>query len=274
MNRLGFGFDAVRAINPMLIYCSITGYGQSGISSALAGHDINYQAASGLLDQSLNPAVEGALPPPLVADIAGGAYPAVINILLALRLRDRTGIGSHLDISMADGTLPFAWYALAQGDALPVPARQYPHGGEGFLTGSSPRYGLYKTKDARFLAVGALEDKFWRLFCAAIDLAPHLHEDRICGEQTKAAITTIIGNHSSSYWRAIFAPLDCCCTVVATLDEALADPHFVSRRLRERYALTPDGSSLPSAPIPLAPVFRETAPETAIVQRADMLKSE
>ena len=117
MARLGFGYDDVRALNPRLIYCSISGYGQSGPRADEAGHDINYIGNTGLLDLQPGPIEAPVVPPMLVADIAGGSFPAVINILLALRARDQSGQGCHLDIAMTDAMFTFAWYALALGAA-------------------------------------------------------------------------------------------------------------------------------------------------------------
>jgi alpha-methylacyl-CoA racemase len=146
MERLGLGYEAVRRLNSRVVYCSITGYGQQGPRAQEAGHDLNYQAVTGLL--SLSP----TMPAALVADIAGGAMPAVMNILLALRQRDLTGEGSFLDIAMADAMFTFAWFGLAQGHAT----GRFPGAGENMLAGGSPRYGLYETADGRYLAVGAL----------------------------------------------------------------------------------------------------------------------
>src|SRR4051795_13228695 len=174
MERLGLGYDAVRAMNPRLVYCSISGYGQSGPRSQEAGHDINYQARTGLL--SLAPGTTGSpsVPPALVADIAGGSFPAVLNILLALRQRDLTGEGCRLDIAMADAMFTFAWFGLAEGFA----AGRFPGSQENMLAGGSPRYALYATADDRFLAVGAIEEKFWRAFCHGIGLPEPLRNDR------------------------------------------------------------------------------------------------
>src|SRR3954464_2008774 len=166
MARIGLGYDAVRAINPRVVYCSISGYGQEGSRSQEAGHDINYQARTGLL--SLSPGTTGSpsVPPALVADIAGGSFPAVLNILLALRQRDLTGEGCHLDIAMADAMFTFAWVGLAEGFAT----GRFPGSQENMLTGSLPRYGLYATRDGRFLAFGGLEEKFWQAVCDGLGL--------------------------------------------------------------------------------------------------------
>lgn len=256
MERLGLGFEALHMINPRLIYCSISGYGQTGPRSQDAGHDINYQAIGGLLGQSLKRGEPPPLPPTLVADIAGGAMPAALNILLALRQRERTGRGCHLDIAMSDAMPTFTWYSLAQGQVT----GNWPEGGEGLLTGGSPRYGLYATGDGWFLAVGALEQKFWEVFCEAISLDPALRDDRMNPEATRSAIASIIASEQASYWRSYLEPRDCCCTVVRSLEEALADPHLTARGQLDNQAEEPGGRRLVSTPLPLAPVFREHAP--------------
>ncbi|KRE13942.1 hypothetical protein ASE63_18265 [Bosea sp. Root381] len=255
MERLGFGFEALSLINPRLIYCSISGYGQSGPRAGEAGHDINYQAIGGLLGQSLKCGAPPPLPPPLVADIAGGTMPAVLNILLALRQRERNGQGFHLDIAMADAMPTFAWYGLARGQVT----GRYPEGGEGLLTGASPRYGLYATADGWFLAVGALEPKFWEIFCDAIALEPPLRDDSHDPEATRSAIADIVASEPAAHWREHLEPRDCCCTVVRTLQEALADPHLTARGLFDAQAEEPGGRRLVSTPLPLAPVFRDKA---------------
>ena len=255
MERLGFGPEALKAINPRLIYCSISGYGQHGPRAQEAGHDINYQALGGLLGQLLKRGEAPPLPPPLVADIAGGTMPAVLNILLALRQRDRTGQGCHLDIAMADAMPTFAWYGLAQGQVT----GSFPDGGEGLLTGASPRYGLYATADGWFLAVGAIEPKFWQAFCEGIGLDERLRDDRRDPLATRAGIAAIIASESAAYWRALVEPLDCCCTVVRTLEEAVSDPQMSARGLLDAQVEEPGGRRLVSTPLPLAPVFREQA---------------
>jgi len=255
MERLGFGYAALKALNPRLIYCSISGFGQHGPRAQEAGHDINYQALGGLLGQSLKRDAAPPLPPPLVADIAGGTMPAVLNILLALRQRERSGQGCHLDIAMTDAMPTFAWYGLAQGQAT----GSFPDGGEGLLTGASPRYGLYATADGWFLAVGALEPKFWQGFCDGIGLEARLRDDRRDPEATRAAIARIIAGESAAHWRDVLEPLDCCCTVVRTLEEAVNDPQVTARGLLDAQVEEPGGRRLVSTPLPLAPIFREQA---------------
>lgn len=253
MERLGFGYAALRALNPRLIYCSISGYGQTGPRAPEAGHDINYQAIGGLLGQSLKRGASPPLPPALVADIGGGAMPAALNIMLALRQRERSGEGCHLDIAMVDAMATFAWYGLAQGQAT----GRYPEGGEGLLTGASPRYGLYATADGWFLAVGALEQKFWETFCEVIELAPALRDDRTAPDATREAVAALVAAQTAEYWRANLEPRDCCCTIVRSLEEALADPQLTARGALDAQAEEPGGRRLVSTPLPLAPVFRD-----------------
>lgn len=251
MERLGLGFEALRAINPRVIYCAITGYGQSGPRADTAAHDLNYVAESGLL--SLSAGVDGApvLPPALIADIAGGTYPAVINILLALRSRERTGSGCKLDIAMSDNLFTFMYWALGNAWA----AGQWPTPGGDLVTGGSPRYQIYRTADGRYLAAAPLEDKFWGNFCELIGLAPELRDDTRDAAATRAAVAQIIAGASADEWRQRLSGQEVCCSIVASLEEALSDPHFRARRLFER-GLEGGPGRTPALPVPVAEAFR------------------
>ena len=262
MDRLGLGYEAVRALNPGIIYCSITGYGQTGPRSQEAGHDINYQAVTGLLSLSPGTAAAPTVPPALVADIAGGAMPAMINILLALRSRDRTGQGTYLDIAMADAMFTFAWFGLAEGHAT----GRFPGASENMLAGGSPRYALYATADAKFLAVGALEQKFWDAFCAAIDLPEALRDDAADPAATRQAITDIVRSKTGEHWSSVLHPLDCCCTIVCSLEDAVRDDHFRARNLLGYHITAGADVSLPLASVPLAPVVRRQAAERHLAE--------
>jgi alpha-methylacyl-CoA racemase len=245
MERLGLGYEAVRQANPRLVYCSITGYGQSGPRAGEAGHDLNYQAVGGLL--SLSP----TMPAALVADIAGGAMPAVMNILLALRQRDLTGEGAHLDIAMADAILTFAWFGIAEGAAT----GRYPGPGENMLAGGSPRYGLYETADGKCLAVGAIEQKFWEAFCIGIELPPELWDERKDPAATRAEVVRRVRSRDAAVWHRILGSLDCCATVLVPLEEAVRDPHFVDRGLLA-YAAHANRRLFPLTAVPIARAFR------------------
>ena len=259
MDRLGLGYAALRAINPRLIYCSITGYGQDGPKAQTAGHDLTYLADAGILAQ----AKLGAVPPVLAADIAGGAYPAVMNILLALRQRDATGQGCHLDIAMTEQSLTFGVAALAQLWG----AGRAPDPGQGLLTGSSPRYQLYETADGKWVAAAPLEEKFWQRFCAVIDLPDHLRDDTRDPETTRAGVAACIASAPADHWRAAFAGQDVSSVVVSSLEEALND-QLVTGRARLAHRLSVGTREMPALPVPVAPGFRRAA-ETAAAPKLD-----
>lgn len=262
MARLGFGYEAVRAINPRVVYCAITGYGQDGPRRDEAGHDLNYIAATGLLALSPGPPDRPTVPPALVGDIGGGAMPAVMNILLSLRRRDATGEGCFIDIAMTDAMFTFAWHALASGFA----ERRFPAPGAARLTGGSPRYRLYPASDGKLVACAALEQKFWLTFCAAIGLEAPLTDDRADPAATSAAVASIIATRTAHEWEPVFAAADCCVTIVADLEHAVVDPHFVSRDLFAHKVVTAKGTVIPALPVPIDRRFRKS-PRTLATPR-------
>ena len=194
------------------------------------------------------------IPPALVADIGGGTMPAVINILLGLRQRDATGQGVYLDVAMTDAMFTFAWYAYAIGQATGT----FPGPGELRLVGASPRYQLYRTSDGKIVACGALEQKFWLAFCNTIGLPAPLMNDLANPEATKKAAADLIARESAEYWRPKFAAADCCVTIMASLEEALHDPHFVERGLFAHRVSAPRGPAMPALPMPIAETLRDT----------------
>jgi alpha-methylacyl-CoA racemase len=254
MARLGLGYETVHAINPKLVYCSITGYGQTGPRADEAGHDLNYISHTGLLALNPGPIDRPVVPPALIADIAGGTLPAVMNILLGLRQRDRSGQGCHLDIAMTDAMFTFAGHALASGHAT----GQFPGRGGARLSGGSPRYQLYPTRDGKLVACAALEQKFWQTFTATIGLAPQFIDDRGDPMASKAAVAAIIAGRTADEWRPLFTAADCCVTIMTTLEEALRDRHFVERGLFAHKVAGPTGATMPALPVPVDPQFRET----------------
>jgi crotonobetainyl-CoA:carnitine CoA-transferase CaiB-like acyl-CoA transferase len=253
MARLGLGYDDLRKINPRLIYCSISGYGQSGPRVGEAGHDINYIGNTGLLDLQPGPADRPVVPPGLIADIAGGSFPAVINILLALRARDQSGQGCHIDIAMTDAMFTFGWAALAIGAAT----GKFPKPGELWLVGGSPRYQIYPAKDGKLVACGAIEQKFWTAFTQAIGLATEFIDDKRNPMSSRDAVAKIILTRNSDEWLPIFAKADCCTTILVPLEEALRDPHFVERGLFEHKVASTEGKTIPALPLPISPEFRD-----------------
>jgi crotonobetainyl-CoA:carnitine CoA-transferase CaiB-like acyl-CoA transferase len=251
MDRLGLGFAAVEAINPRIVYCSITGYGQTGPKTGVAGHDLNYIADTGLLALGAGAGGATSPPPALVADIGGGALPAVINILLALRQAAATGRGCQLDVAMCDGLFAWQFWAIGQGQA----SGRWPRPGGELFTGGSPRYQLYPTADQRFVATAALEQRFWDNFCALIGLASELRDDAKDPAATRTAVAAIIARRTADEWDRRFRGRDVCCNVVRSVEAALADPHFRARGLFERELVAGD-ARVTALPPPLAPVFR------------------
>ncbi|MGA2794389.1 MAG: CaiB/BaiF CoA-transferase family protein [Roseiarcus sp.] len=255
MDRLGLGHGDVAALNPRVVYCSISGYGQTGPARDVAGHDLNYIAEAGLLALSMGPPERPVVPPALIADIAAGAYPAVMNILLALQERQRTGRGRHLDISMTDNVFPFMFWALGDGLAGGAWRGNADH----LLTGASARYRLYPCGDGRILAAAPLEEKFWAEFCEVIGLEAELRGDSFA-PATIARIGAIIKSQPSAFWRERIAGRDCCCSIVATLHEALDNPQFAARGLMARRLVNEAGAQMPALPTPVDAAFRsETA---------------
>lgn len=230
MERLGLGYEALRAVNPRLIYCALTGYGQSGPARDRAGHDLNYLALSGILSHS-GRARSG--PPPLgvqLADVGGGSFGAVMGLLTAVIHRHHTDEGQLVDISMLDMALAWQTHVASHylvGGETPVP-ESLPLNGGSF-------YDCYETQDGRYLSVGSLEPKFWQGFCQAIgrpDLIGRGLDQTPANQQAlKGEIAEVIGERPLSYWTALFAPLDLCVEPVLTLPEALAQPQVGARGL-------------------------------------------
>jgi alpha-methylacyl-CoA racemase len=253
MARLGLGYEAVRKVNRRIVYCSISGYGQSGPRAQEVGHDLNYIGNTGLLALQSGPIETPVVPPALIADIGGGSFPAVTNILLALRQREKTGEGCHVDIAISDAMFTFSWYALAIGQAT----GRFPSPGQLPLAGGLARYQLYPTKDGKLVACAALEQKFWLAFCNAIGLSGPETDDLADPAATKAAVATIIAGATAEEWSPILAQANCCATIVASLAEAVRDPHFAARGLFAHVVTGSSGKTMSALPVPIAPAFRE-----------------
>ncbi|HEV8690388.1 MAG TPA: CaiB/BaiF CoA-transferase family protein [Ideonella sp.] len=229
MDRLGVGYETLAALNPKLVFCSITGYGQSGPYRDEPGHDLNYCALAGVSDQIGREGDAPALSNVPVADLLGGSLTAAMGLLAALFDAQRTGRGRHVDISIADSTLAHAVVPmvsmLKQGFTRPA--------GTDKLSGGLPCYGLYRTQDDRHLAVGALERKFWDRFCEVLgreDLKPmHLPAGSASTQALRAELVEVIGSQPLAHWQQRFEGTGCCVTPVLRLEEALGDPHFRAR---------------------------------------------
>ncbi len=230
MDRLGLGYKTLRTINPALVYCALTGYGQTGPLRDRAGHDNNYLALSGALSYSGRR--EGG-PPPLgiqVADIGGGAFGALVGLLAAVVGRNSTGRGQYVDVSMFD--LMVAWQAHLLSHELVV--GETPQAESMALNGGRV-YDYYSTADGRWLSVGSLEPKFWEGFCAALGrpdlIAPGLGLDETQQQWVKGEVQAALVARPLSEWLAVFAPLDVCVEPVLTAPEMLSQPQTAARGL-------------------------------------------
>jgi len=253
MKRLGLDYESIKKINQDIIYVSITGYGQYGPKSKVAGHDLNYIGNAGLLSISMGRENDTVVPPALVADIAGGSYPAVINILLALRKRDLNKEGSYIDLSMTENLFPFMFWGLGSGFAH----NKWPGNSDGVLSGGSPRYNIYKTSDGSYVAAAPLEDRFWNKFCEAIELPKKFIKMQNDQEKVIQEIRKIIGQKEKNYWLDVFNKADCCCSIVKSIKEAINDNHFKVRKIFENKIINNLGEEIPALPIPVDMQFRK-----------------
>lgn len=176
----------------------------------------------------------------------------MINILMGLMRRAATGEGCHVDVAMTDNLFTLPYWALGEGFA----AGDWPRAGSGLVTGRSPRYGLYRTGDGRHLAVAALEDRFWATFCDTIGLEDNLRDDIRDPAATRRRVAEIVAGRTAAAWRERLDGREACCSVVATLDEAVAGTQARARRLFERQVAA-QGRRIPALPMPLSPLFRD-----------------
>jgi alpha-methylacyl-CoA racemase len=229
MTRLGIGYESLSVNNKQLIYASLSGYGQSGQHAGLAGHDINYIAMTGLLELVSPSPNCPTLPEIQIADIAAGSLPLLVGILLALRERDITGRGRKVDISIAGELAELLTLPLA---ALRSSGRSLTRGQE-LLSGAYACYHPYRTKDGKWLVVGALEEKFWVTLCRELG-RPDLVTDQFSPPPRQRAVKQILADifmtRSASEWFKLLRRHDCCVTPVRTLAEAEAEGHFDRKR--------------------------------------------
>jgi alpha-methylacyl-CoA racemase len=222
MDKLGVGYPALAAKNAKIIVCSISGYGQTGPYRDRAGHDLDYIALAGVLAMGGPAGGAPMMPGVQIADLAGGALWSATAILAALVGREKSGRGAHLDISMTEGALALLAAELGNLDAGARPTR-----GTQTLNGGLACYGVYRAGDGRYLAVGALEPKFWIAFNQCIGRAPNIAE--LAGDAAEQArvrddVARILATKSAAEWMAIFAQHDCCVEIVVEPDELAAHP--------------------------------------------------
>jgi len=244
MDRLGVGYERLREVNPGLVYCAITGYGQDGPFAARAGHDMNYLARTGLLGLTGEP--DG---PPIqaagqIADLGGGALMAAFGILAALRERDRSGEGQLVDVSMTDGAL--SWLAMVAARFLAD--GEVPRRGGTELAGGLICYQPYRCADG-WVTLGALEPKFWQAWCAGVgrsDLADRQFD--AVGSATHRAVEAVFAERTRAEWEAFNDEHDCCVEPVLALDEALGSALVRAREM----VVEVDGMRLLGTPVKLS----------------------
>lgn len=238
MDKLGVGWKTLRERNPRLVMCAISGYGKDGPFAQLAGHDINYIGLAGMLEQNVGPDGVPALPNLQIGDLLGGAQAAVQGILAALVGAKASGKGRFVDVSMTDAVFAHNIMPLVAVNNFGRPAQP----GRDLLTGGVPCYNVYRTADGRFMAVGALELKFWESCCDVLE-RPDLKTrhwslgQEVGGEDAKAVkaeLDSIFAGQTLAAWTDKFAKTDCCVTPILRADEAVAHPLFQARGMVER----------------------------------------
>ena len=255
MAKLGLDYESLAKTNSRLIYCSITGFGQTGPKSSIAAHDLNYAADVGMLTIGEHRDGKPAIPQLLAADLAAGTYPAVMNILLALQRRHLTGEGAYIDVSMTDCLYPLMFWGLGLGWG----SDSWPEDGNHLLTGASPRYQVYTTADGRFLAVAAIEERFWKVFCNLIGYAGDSKLERDSPSEMIHEIDQIVRSQNASHWQTVFDGHDACAVIASTLEEAVEDPHYSARGVFDRKIKTPEGVEVNALPMPIVSTLLDSS---------------
>jgi crotonobetainyl-CoA:carnitine CoA-transferase CaiB-like acyl-CoA transferase len=229
VHRLGIDYDTVRSINPNIIYCSITGYGQSGAYRNRAGHDVNFLGYSGVLDLMGEPDRPPSIPGIQVADIAGGGMNAAIGILLALFARERTGKGQYIDISMTDGMVSLLSLPLF----LHQRTGEFSKRGESMLSHRFACYNTFETADGRYISIGAVENRFWKILCEHLGVPEYaaLQYDEKRREEIIDVMRRTFRKKTLARWETEMADLDVCWGPIRNLKEVLEDSCFREREM-------------------------------------------
>jgi crotonobetainyl-CoA:carnitine CoA-transferase CaiB-like acyl-CoA transferase len=225
--RLGIDYETLHEKNKRLVYCSLSGYGQSGPYVELVGHDINYISIGGALGMIGWPGERPAIPMNIIADFAAGGLHAAYAILAALHVRDRSGSGQYIDIAMSDGVL----YLLASAVSGYFAGGRMPEAGAHILNGAAPFYNVYQCSDGGWISIGSIEPHFWANLCRVMereDLTSH-EFDGSKWPEAFAHFRERFKTKTRAEWFEILKQTDICAAPVYGLDEALEDPHNIAR---------------------------------------------
>ena len=230
MDRLGIGYDEISKLNEGIVYCSLTGYGQTGPYRNLPGHDVNFIGYSGILGLIGQKDGKPVVPGVQIADLGGGALMALSGITMALLHKERTGKGQYIDVSMLDGAV--TWLYTAASDYFA--SGEIPERGKNRLDGKFAFYNVYETKDQKYLSVGASEEKFWKNICELIGRPEwiELHEgpDEV-QEQLKNDMAQLFKQKNQNEWLDLLQTEDTCVGPVYDVDEIFSDPQIMDREL-------------------------------------------
>lgn len=249
--RLGADYATLSAINPRLIYCSLSGWGATGAYADLSGHDLNYVALSGLLGGMHSPQPLGGQ----IADV-GGAYLGAMGILASLVKRASTGTGEHIDVALFESAMPFAMYQWVEALVAGVGA------GTGSLTGGMAFYQVYTSQDGIPMAFAPIEPKFWQNFCAAVQRPDWiaLHTDPSQQTTLSQALRQMFASQPFEHWRALLQNADCCWSAITPPEKTLDDPHIQARGMMKRM---PDGVPYLRSPLHLSEAVPDYVPAPA-----------
>ena len=230
MDRLGLGYEEISKINEGIVYCSLTGYGQTGPYRDLPGHDVNYIGYSGILGLIGEKDGKPVIPGVQVADLGGGALMALSGICIALFHKERTGKGQYIDVSMMDGAV--TWLYAAASDYFA--SGKTPQRGSNRLDGHFAFYNVYETKDHKYLSVGAAEAKFWKRICELVGKTEwiELHEGpEEVQEYLKKELTELFKQKDQKEWLDLLAMEDTCVGPVNDIEQIFTDPQIMEREM-------------------------------------------
>ena len=248
VKRLGVDWETLSARNPRLVYCSLSGFGQTGPYASHVGHDINYIATGGALGMIGDYAAAGrpAIPVNIIADFAGGGLMAAFAIVCALQARERTGEGQYIDLGMSDGVLSLITSALAGYEGAGADMSPAAH----VLNGGEPHYQVYETSDGRWFSVGSMEPYFYANLCRVLGLEQYIEDqgttDPVRREEIRQALAAAFKVRTADEWHELLNEVDVCAKPVLTLGQALRDEHNLARQMVVEVP-TPDGGVMRQA---------------------------